>query len=188
MNKKIKAIEEYLKYFPYDNTAIGNLNICYYADELDIELSNKYSYYPRFADNMIYINEQIIACKRYRLTSSATNYKQNSEDTLVVWKGVPYAYTVVNSSERGFNRMFLDVDEWRELIDILKSYNPLDYDEWNNVYIYDVENGKKLIKDYDKIIKSISEKSYRNREFTNIELENKKMEFEKLIKELEENN
>ena len=43
-------------------------------------------------------------------------------------------------------------DELQELKNVLKSYNPLDYDELNEDYIYDIENGKRLIADYDKIV------------------------------------
>lgn len=139
MNKKIEAIKEYLKYFPYDNGAKNNLLLCQYADELGIELSSKYSYYPRVNYNMFQVNEQIVACKCYYLINSATNYQQNYEDTLVVWTESCGKYMFVDKSK------YLPVieDEWNEFIGILKSYNPLDYDEINDAYIYDVENGKK---------------------------------------------
>lgn len=38
------------------------------------------------------------------------------------------------------NMYWFDIeDEWNEFMNILKSYNPLDYDEINNNYIYDLE-------------------------------------------------
>ena len=182
MNKKIETIEEYLKYFPCDSRAKSNLLLCQYADELGVELGDKYSYYPRMNFNMFQINEQIVACKRYYLTNSATNYEQNFEDTIVVWKESCGRYMFIDKNEH----WSLIEDEWNELISILKSYNPLDYDKMNDTYIYDVENGKKLINDYDEIIKSIKDKV--NKKIKNSELEKKRRELEKLIKELEENN
>lgn len=180
MNKKIEAIKEYLKYFPYDNGAKNNLLLCQYADELGIELSSKYSYYPRVNYNMFQVNEQIVACKRYYLINSATNYQQNYEDTLVVWTESCGKYMFVDKSK------YLPIieDEWNEFIGILKSYNPLDYDETNDAYIYDVENGKKLINDYNEIVENIREKI--NKKIKKNELEEKKKELEKLIEKLEE--
>lgn len=67
---------------------------------------------------------------------------------------------------------------------VLKSYSPLDYDEINNNYIYDLEHGKKLIADYDKIVGSFQDKA--NRKVKEVQLANKKKELEKLQKELEE--
>ena len=182
MNKRIEAIEEYLKYFPNDGKANSNLLLCQYADELDIELSNEYSYYPRISYNMFQVNEQIVACKRYYLTNSTTNYEQNFKDTLVVWKESCGRYMFVDRHEH----YLLIEDEWNEFINILKSYNPLDYDERNDDYIYNVENGKKLIDDYDEIVKRIKDKV--DKKIKNSELEKKKRELEKLIKELEEEN
>lgn len=182
MNKRIEAIEEYLKYFPNDYKANSNLLLCRYADELNIKLSNEYSYYPRVDYGMFQVNEQIVACKRYYLTNSATNYEQNHENTLVVWKEGSGRYMFIDRCEH----YLLIEDEWNELISILKSYSPLDYDEVNDVYIYDVENGKKLIDDYDEIVKRIKDKV--DKKIKIGELERKKRELEKLIKELEENN
>lgn len=181
MSKKIEAIEEYLKYFPNDGSAKNNLLLCQYADELDIELNNEYSYYPRISYNMFQVNKQIVACKRYYLTNRTTNYQQNFGDTIVVWKESCGRYMFIDRNEH----WYIIEDEWNELISILKSYNPLDYDEVNDVYIYDVENGKKLINDYDEIIKRIKDKV--DKKIKNSELKKKKRELEKLIKELEEN-
>lgn len=181
MNKRIEAIKEYLKYFPNDGKANSNLLLCQYADELDIELSNEYSYYPRISYNMFQVNEQIVACKGYCLNST-TNYEQNFKDTIVVWKESCGRYMFIDKNEH----WSLIEDEWNELTNILKSYNPLDYDKMDDIYIYDVENGKKLIDDYDEIIKGIREKV--DKKIKNSELEKKKRELEKLIKELEEEN
>lgn len=176
MKNKIEAIEEYLKYFPNDYNAGNNLLLCKYANELDIELNN--SYYPRIEYGYFVINNQIKAGKKYNLTNTTTNHKQNGEDTIIIW------------SESCGRLAFVDekywhgiTDEWEEFKNILKSYNPIDYDEINNNYIYDLENGKKLIKDHKDIMDNFKEKI--SKKINEIIFEKKKEEFERLKKELE---
>lgn len=175
MEERIKAIEEYLKYFPNDSTAKNNLLLCQYADELDLTLNG--SYYPRIDYKSCIVNNNIRTFKNYQLTNSATNYKQNKIDTLIIW-----------SAECG-RLQFVDEyyywtieDEWEEFINTLKSYNPVDYDEMNNVYIYNVENGKKLIKEYNIIKNDFEEKILKK--INDAKLKEKKEQFERLKKEL----
>ena len=177
MKDKIKAIKEYLKYFPHDGNAKNNLLMCEYADELGIELNG--GYYPRVEYGFLVINRQIKAGKNYRLTNSTTNYEQNGEDTIIIW------------SECCGRLAFVDIqywhsieDEWKEFINILKSYNPIDHDEINNDYIYDLENGKKLIKEYDEILKVFDEKI--NHKINEVKTAKKRDQLEKLKKELGE--
>lgn len=177
MKERIKAIEEYLKYFPNDNIANNNLLLCEYANELDLTLNG--SYYPKIDYKSCVINDNIRTFKKYQLTNSTTKYEQNGKDTLIVW------------SERCGRLAFVDEkywynieDEWNEFMNIFKSYNPVDYDEINNNYIYNVENGKKLIKDYDMIINDFKEKI--SKKINDVKLREKKEQLEKLKKELGE--
>jgi hypothetical protein len=177
MKKKIAAIKEYLKYFPYDSSAKNNLMLCEYADELGIELNK--GYYPTIQSGYFVINGQIKIGKEYYLTNSTTRYKQNGEDSLVIWTESCGRLAFVS------DRYWWDIeDEWKEFMNVLKSYGPLDYDELNNNYIYDLENGKKLIRDYDGIVKDFMSKV--NRKIKEVEIANKKKEIERLQKELEE--
>lgn len=177
MKERIKAIEEYLKYFPNDNIANNNLLLCEYANELDLTLNG--SYYPKIDYKSCVINDNIRTFKKYQLTNSTTKYEQNGKDTLIVW------------SESCGRLAFVDEkywynieDEWNEFMNIFKSYNPVDYDEINNNYIYNVENGKKLIKDYDMIINDFKEKI--SKKINDVKLREKKEQLEKLKKELGE--
>lgn len=178
---RIKAIKEYLKYYPDDRTARENLAVCEYADILGIDPQCKSgAYYPRMAYGYFELNPQIKIGKEYRLTNSHTGYRQDEEEMLVIWNAVcgrldfdiaeRYWYTVD--------------DEWQKLKDTLKSYEPLDYDCLNDTYVYDVEHGKKLIEDYDKILSDFKTKI--NKKIAKVQLEEKHKQFEKLKKELGE--
>ena len=70
-------------------------------------------------------------------------------------------------------------------MDILKSYSPLDYDYLNNTYIFNLENGKKLIADYEKIKNDFIEKA--RKKIKEIDIEQKKKELERLQAELNSN-
>lgn len=177
MKEKIKAIKEYLKYFPDDSYVKQKLKLCQYADELGLKLNG--SYYPIMDGYYCIINSQIKAGKKYHLTNSKTNYEPNGKDTIIIWLE-PAGRTAFVSSEYWF-----DVEnEWQEFMNILKQYNPLDYDEINNKYIYDLKNGKRLIDDYEKIVDGFMEKA--NKKIKQVELEKKKKQLELLQKELEE--
>lgn len=178
MKEKIEAIKEYLKYFPNDYTANNNLLLCEYADELGIELKEKY-YYPKIEYGFFVINSQIKAGKKYNLTNSTTKYEQNGKDTIIIWNESCGRLAFVN--ERYW---YAVEDEWNDFMNVLKSYSPLDYDDINNNYIYDLENGKKLIADYDKIVGSFQDKA--NKKVKEVQLADKKKELELLQKELEE--
>jgi hypothetical protein len=165
MKKKIAAIKEYLKYFPHDSSANNNLMLCEYADELGIELNK--GYYPTMQSGYFVINSQIKIGKEYYLANSTTRYKQNGEDSIVIWSESCGRLAFVS------DRYWWDIeDEWKEFMNVLKSYEPLDYDELNNNYIYDMEHGKKLIQDYDRIVKDFMSKV--NRKIKEVEIANKK--------------
>lgn len=164
-------------YFPSDSNAKSRLLLCNYANELGIECDN--AYYPRVEYNCCVINSQIKACKKFQLTNSATRHIQNGVDTIIVWHEPCGKLAFVD------DEFYDDVDEeWSEFIGILKSYNPIDYDDINNNYIYDIDNGKHLISDYDMIICKLKEKI--SKKIESVKLKNKIAEFERLKKELEQ--
>ena len=179
MKEKIQAIKEYLKYFPNDSSANNNLQLCEYADELGIELKNTYSYYPRMSYGYFVINEQIKFGKKYNLTNSKTKYYHNDTDNIVIWNASCGRLAFVNIE------YWYDIDdEWNDFMNVLKSYDPLDYDEINNTYLYDLEHGKKLIDDYDEIVKDFMCKV--NKKIKEVQITKKRKELERLQKELAE--
>jgi hypothetical protein len=177
MKERIKAVKEYLKYFPNDPYANNNLLLCEYADELGIELEGKY--YPRIEYGYCVINRQIKVGKRYCLTNSETKYKQNGKENIIIWSEPSGRLAFVS------DKYWYDVqNEWDDFMNILKSYGPLDYDGINNVYIYDLKHGKKLIENYKDIVQDFKKKI--DKRIKEVEFENKKKELERLRMELGE--
>lgn len=178
MKERINAVKEYLNYFPNDSYARNNLLLCEYSDELGMEFKQGH-YYPRIEYGYFVVNSQIKVGKRYELTNSTTKYEQNGQDNIVIWSESCGRLAFVNRD------YWWDIeDEWNDFMNVLKSYNPLDYDEINNNYIYDVEHGKKLINDYDKIVHDFMDKA--NKKIKEVQFANKKKELERLQKELSE--
>jgi hypothetical protein len=150
MNERMKAIEEYLKYFPKDYNAKTNMLACKYAEELELELSYPY---PRMTQDQkdFLISKFIKATKTHKLDNKKTDFVPNGIDTIIVWEASKLDFVK-------YDYYFLIDDEWQELIDILLSYNPVDYDAINEVFIYDLENGKKLIQNSNKIVSEFKDK------------------------------
>jgi|GEM_PF-3414774 hypothetical protein len=150
---RIKAIKEYLKYFPDDRTANNNLILYEYSNLLDIDLDTNHSYYPMVEYGYLRVNRQIKLGREYQLANSHTGYHQNKKEILVIWSEPCGRLAFVD------NRYYCVIEnEWDEFMNILKSYEPLDYDPINNTYIYDIEHGKKLIVDYKDIVGNFEEK------------------------------
>ena len=176
---KIEVIEEYIKYFPNDKNAKNNLLLCKYSSELGIELEGKY--YPNIQNGYFVINQQIKAGKCYRLTNTTTHYEQNKKDTIIIWNEPCGRLAFV--ADKYWSSVY---EEWDEFMDVLKSYSPIDYDYLNNTYIFDLENGKRLIADYERIKNDFIEKA--NKKIKEANIKQKKKELERLQAELNESN
>lgn len=179
MINRIKAIKEYLKYFPDDRTAKNNLILCEYSNLLDIDLdTNHRTYYPSVEHGYLIVNRQIRVDREYRLANSHTGYHQNKEEVLVIWSEPCGRLAFVN------DRYYWAINnEWDEFMNILKSYEPLDYDTTNNAYIYDIEHGKKLIADYKDIVSNFEEKLHSK--INEILIQDKREQLKQLQEELE---
>ena len=75
-------------------------------------------------------------------------------------------------------------DEWQAFMNIIKSYEPLDWDSANNCYIFSLKQGQKLITDYKSILEDF--KKTINARIRAVDLEEKKRQIELLQKELAE--
>lgn len=177
MQDKINAIKNYLKYFPNDSTAANNLVLCEYSNELGVALDRK-SYYPRMSYGFFEINGQIKAGKKYHLVNSNTHYIQNGVDIIIIWHESCGRLAFVDDAY-----WYTIDDEWKEFMKTLLSYEPLDWDELNNTYIFDVENGKRLIEDYKQILNEFMDKCHVR--IKAYQIEQKRKELERLQKELE---
>lgn len=179
MISRIKAIKEYLKYFPDDRTANNNLILCEYSNLLDIDLdTNHRTYYPKVEYGYLSVNRQVRVGREYQLANSHTGYHQNKEEILVIWSEPCGRLAFVN------DRYYWAINnEWSEFMNILKSYEPLDYDPTNNTYIYDIEHGKKLIADYKNIVSNFEEKLHSK--INEILIQDKREQLKQLQEELE---
>ena len=149
--------------------------LCKYSSELGIELGNRY--YPKIEYGYFVINQQIKAGKYYLLTNTETHYEQNKKDTIIIWSEPCGRLAFVA------DKYWSSVDEeWREFMDVLKSYSPIDYDSLNNTYIFDLENGKRLIANYERIKNDFIEKA--NKKIKETKIKQKKKELERLQAEL----
>lgn len=73
-------------------------------------------------------------------------------------------------------------DEWHEFEAILKSYNPVDFDDLNTNMIFEIEDGKRLMQDYPDICKKIEGKMRKKIDSKKIEL--KRQELKELTAEI----
>ena len=141
MTDKINVIKQYLNHFPESSEANQKLRFYTYLQKLGIECNN--SYYPRMDGHYLRLNEQMFATEQhYSLTNSTTKYIYNEMKTIIVWRAHSGKLDFV-SDEFWWNI----TDEWDWFMNVLKSYNPFDYDEINNTFLYDIEDGKKLYND-----------------------------------------
>ena len=124
------------------------------------------------------INDLIYATKKVHLINHAKDFVPNEIDTLIVWHSTCGRLRFVNQQY-----WFCIQEEWEWLFDKLKEYKPLDYDETNNTFVYNVENGKRLIEDYTKITDELKTKL--KQKILIFEKEKKMEELKKLQAELE---
>ena len=171
MNDKINAIKEYLKHFPDSSEARQNLILYEYSELLGIKLNG--SYYPRVKGNKYCVNDQIFLGKNYDLSNHSTDFVSNGAEMLVIWRAD------AGRCDFCLSEYWHNIDEeWQWFNSILKSYNPLDYDEINSTYLYNLENGKKLIDDYLEIKHKLNEKL--REKIKKVQIEKKKKELEML--------
>lgn len=124
-----------------------------------------------WGDNLNYKDFRIV--KDTYITNSTTKYKFQDDTYYIHWdSGNVGAYLFVH----GTNEYDAIQEEYKEFKDRLMQYNPVDYDDFNDHMIFDIENGKKLLNDYESIVKEIREK---------VKLKLKKCRLEKAKKEYE---
>ena len=106
------------------------------------------------------------------MTMSSTYYKFDDDEYYVHWdSGIGRLQFVTGE-------YYDDIkEEWQQFLAKLNDYKPLDSDIYNNHIVYDVENGKRLMNDYNDICEQTREV---------IQKKIKKVRTEKLKKELEE--
>lgn len=117
---------------------------------------------------------------RYYISNSKTGYKPEKGRYYVIWdNGNIGRLQFVSSAYYAIVQK-----EWDEFKNELMKYNPVDYDEFNCRNIYTIEDGKRLMADYDDICNRTLKKM--RKKIAKYELEKKKEELKKLEAEVEE--
>lgn len=118
--------------------------------------------------------------KNYYMTNSATGYKPNKDEYYIEWDNG-------NVGRLQFVRQdywFAVEDEWADFLSVLKSYDPVDYDPLNCHMVFEVENGKRLIKDYPEICKETRQRM--NKKINSIRLKEMEKQYKALLEEVSE--
>lgn len=151
------------KNWSYGNSPNEYLEACKKLKALGLE----------WGDNIKFDDFNII--KGYHITNPTTKFQGNKNRYYIHWENIDKSTFVFQKY------WFLVEEEWTEFNNILKSYAPLDWDEYNCHMVFDIEHGKKLISDYKEIKKKIYGKM--KVKIKQIELEKAKKEYEKLLAE-----
>ena len=118
--------------------------------------------------------------KKYHICNSSTGYQPKDDTWYVIWDNGN-----VGRLQFVSGKYYSDVqDEWKEFKNKLLSYNPLDYDTFNNFNVYDIENGKRLMADYQRICDETLAKM--KNKIKQVQLKKAKEEYERLLNELPE--
>lgn len=139
--KICEAYEEVRKESPYSAyTAHDLLEICDKMKALGLEWGDKFN-----------IPTDFRMTKRYYLTNSATHYQPADNTYYIEWDNGNVGRLQFVSLE-----YYGDIEpEWNEFLSKLKSYNPVDYDPLNCHMIFNIKDGKNLMRDYKKICDEI---------------------------------
>lgn len=117
--------------------------------------------------------------KGYYITNNSTGHKSNPDEWYVEWdNGNVGAYQFVGGD--GYN---IVQNEFREFKEMLMSYNPVNYDKLNCHIVYDIENGKKVLADYEQICKETRKKM--EVKIKKARLEKAKADYEKLLADID---
>lgn len=175
----LKEVKRIVKEY-YDLVEHMNFGYSSYPRDLLITCEKLEALGFEWGDKLSFTDFVIRKGGEYKLTNSATHYKFDPDTWYIHWdNGNIGRYQFVD----GFGYHYT-MDEWNEFRDALMSYEPVDYDPANCHIVYDIEHGKKLLKDYRDICVRTQKKM--DKKVAEARIEAKRKEIEKLQKELEE--
>lgn len=147
----------------------------YYAEEImrDCEILEAMGW--EFGHEINYPDFRIR--KGYYITNNGTGHKSNNDEWYVEWDNGNVGRLQFVSSEWW---RYVG-EEWENFKKELMSYNPVNYDPMNCHIIYDVENGKRVLENYQDICKRTREAI--GKKLKQVKVEKAKAELERLIKE-----
>lgn len=174
LDERIKLIETYKSEcrtnvpYGYGYNEDELLSTCKKLKALGLEWGDKISF------------DDFRITKGVKITNSATGYEYDSKSYYVHWdNGNIGAYQFVSGGD-----MYRAIqDEYKEFKEKLMSYNPIDWDDFNSHIVFDVENGKKVMADYEEIVKETREKIQIKSKI--YKAEQAKLEYEKALAALD---
>ena len=170
--------DEIARNVPRKMSLIGGIMVAKYAEKLK-------ALGFEFGEDINAISD-LSTIKGYRLENSATKHKPDMNEYYVIWsngrKGVLQFAENCND---------LDVFEiinalspiYKDFIEELMCYNPLNYDLSNCIIIYDAKSGGKLMRDYPKIVGKAQKLA--DKKLKELKLAHLREECDELQKELE---
>lgn len=182
LDERLKLANSYNKEFMMNNPYYAsspqqNIEICEVLKALGYEWG-----YKEIRINQYYcylVNDDIRVYKGGEIANKATKYSFDNDKYYIHWdNGNIGKYMFVSSRD-----YYCDIDEeWEEFNKILHSYNPLEWDEFNNHIIYSIEDGKRLANDYNRICKETRKKI--RKKLVEIDMIRAKEKYEKLLNEV----
>lgn len=112
----------------------------------------------------------------YYISNSSTGYTPTDKYYIHWDNGNIGRLQFVNTDYWGYI-----ADEWREFNETLRSYNAVDWDPLNDHIIFKIEDGKRLMNDYQNILKDTQQKI--ENKIKAVKIEKKKKELEELMKD-----
>lgn len=178
LDKRIEVIEKYIEicdsapfsYFANSSEAKKLLGVCEKLKVLGYEWGNELVSHSHFS-----------LTKGYHIINNGTGHISDKNEWYIVWdNGNIGAYQFVDGSSR-YDAI---QDIFREFKEELMSYGIVNYDPWNDYIVFDIENGKRIMKDYGDILN----RTYRkvDRKCKEVRLKNMKKEYEQLLSTLGE--
>lgn len=148
IDEKIEAMEEYLRCFPDDDELHEKLEEHKVAKALNTDPDNIFLW-----DNGNNI---------FRIDGTELRVAKQMFDMKLPNRGGYYVYFYCPSKGRALWRVKdINIDFYYELIVTeLMKYDPIKVDSRETKFVYNLENGKKLLKDYENIMDNLEKKIY----------------------------
>jgi hypothetical protein len=153
-----------------------------------LEINEKYGipideirYYGEYELVWKYSSFRFLVCHKYDLTNKETFYKFDTSKWYIrLTFGRCGRFNFVTDSRCLSDSLYYEKTNelYQAFLEKLISYSPLDYDRLNGEYLFTVENGYRLYKDFKEIYETT--KTAINNELKNFKIKQLKAELEKL--------
>ena len=146
--KKVMADGEmlYKKYKYYRNVS-DIVEVLSIAVECDIPIKSLYKDGYSVRLNPSYAYFDFYFCHEYRLTNKSTGAKFDKSQWYIHFTcGGCGILNLCNDSQIAYKEEPQQI--WKNFLEWIRSYNPIDWDNLNNEYVFSVRNGYRLYQDF----------------------------------------